>query len=79
MLDPLELFSYSITPICFSTAEYVGPGDHPNPATAPPVKSATNKGDGAQLFGMNTEPFIAGALFDKWVRHWRGSCDRRRV
>ena len=74
MLDPLELFAYSVTPICFSTAEYVGQGDHPNPATWHPVSSDTDNGNATQLFGMNTEPVTVGALFDKW-QHARSGID----
>jgi predicted transglutaminase-like cysteine proteinase len=64
MLDPLELFSYSVTPVCFTTAEYVGP--NVNAATAPPEASAKADEQADQLFGMNTEPVTAGTLFDKW-------------
>jgi predicted transglutaminase-like cysteine proteinase len=64
MLDPLELFSYSVTPMCFTTAEYVGPNI--DAATALPGASAPTDNLSDQLFGMNTEPVTAGALFDKW-------------
>ena len=67
MVDPLELFSYSVTPVCFSTAEYVAP-DKTNVTTLPPGASGATDKDAARLFGMDTEPVTGGALFDKWRR-----------
>jgi len=68
MLDPLELVSSSVVPICFVAAD----SDTPAPeAIEISVKSvsATTKDDGsAQLFGMDTEPVADGALLDKWRR-----------
>ena len=68
MLDPLELLSTSVVPICFVAAD----SDTPAPAAIEiSVKSvsATTKDDGsAQLFGMDTEPVADGALLDKWRR-----------
>ena len=68
MLDPLELVSSSVVPICFVAAD----SDTPAPAAIEiSVKSvsATTKDDGsAQLFGMDTEPVADGALLDKWRR-----------
>jgi predicted transglutaminase-like cysteine proteinase len=64
MLDPLELFSYSVTPVCFTAAEYVGP--NVNAAMAPPGASTATDKQSDQLFGTNTEPVTAGRLFDKW-------------
>ena len=68
MLDPLELLSTSVVPICFVAAD----SDTPAPAAIEiSVKSvsATTKDEGsAQLFGMDTEPVADGALLDKWRR-----------
>jgi len=68
MLDPLELVSSSVVPICFVAAD----SDTPAPeAIEIRVKSvsATTKDDGsAQLFGMDTEPVADSALLDKWRR-----------
>src|SRR5215831_18738502 len=68
MLDPVELVSSSVVPICFVAAD----SDTPAPeAIEISVKSvsATTKDDGsAQLFGMDTEPVADGALLDKWRR-----------
>ena len=67
-LDPLELLSTSVVPICFVAAD----SDTPAPAAIEiSVKSvsATTKDEGlAQLFGMDTEPVADGALLDKWRR-----------
>ena len=68
MLDPVELLSTSVMPICFVAAD----SDTPAPAAIEiSVKSvsATTKDEGsAQLFGMDTEPVADGALLDKWRR-----------
>ena len=68
MVDPLELLSTSVVPICFVTAE----SDAPAPAAIESgltIVSGTTKRDGsAQLFGMDTEPVADGALLDKWRR-----------
>ena len=68
MLDPLELLSTSVVPICF----VAGDSDTPAPAAVEiSVKSvsATTKDErSAQLFGMDTEPVADGALLDKWRR-----------
>ena len=68
MLDPLELLSTSVVPICF----VAGDSDTPAPAAVEiSVKSvsATTKDEGsAQLFGMDTVPVADGALLDKWRR-----------
>jgi hypothetical protein len=36
MFDPLELFSYSVTPVCRATAEHIAPDDRSNAATMLP-------------------------------------------
>ena len=68
MVDPLELLSTPVVPICFVTAE----SDAPAPAAIESgltIVSGTTKRDGsAQLFGMDTEPVADGALLDKWRR-----------
>ena len=68
VVDPLELLSTSVVPICFVAAD----SDTPAPAAIEiSVKSvsATTKDDGsARLFGMDTEPVADGALLDKWRR-----------
>jgi hypothetical protein len=68
MVDPLELLSTSVVPICLVTAE----SDAPPPAAIEgglTIVSGTTKSDGsAQLFGMDTEPVADGALLDKWRR-----------
>jgi len=72
MIDPIELFSYSAAPICFLTADNVGPGsfveNELNGGTAHHDASATNDEQAGQLFGMDTEPVTDGALLDKWRR-----------
>jgi predicted transglutaminase-like cysteine proteinase len=68
VVDPLELLSTSVVPICFVAAE--------SDTTAPGTieigmkgVSATTKDEGSeQLFGMDTEPVADGALLDKWRR-----------
>ena len=68
MVDPLELLSSSVVPICFVAAD----SDAPAPAAieiSVASVSATTKDEGlAQLFGMDTEPVADGALLDKWRR-----------
>jgi predicted transglutaminase-like cysteine proteinase len=68
MVEPLELLSTSVVPICFVTAE----SDAPAPAAIESgltIVSGTTKSDGsAQLFGMDIEPVADGALLDKWRR-----------
>jgi len=68
MVDPLELLSTSVVPICFVAAD----SDAPAPAAieiSVASVSATTKDEGlAQLFGMDTEPVDDGALLDKWRR-----------
>jgi predicted transglutaminase-like cysteine proteinase len=68
MVDPLELFSTSVLPICFVAADPDAPGPTAIEIGVTSV-SATAKNEGsAQLFGMNTEPVIDGALLKKWRR-----------
>jgi hypothetical protein len=42
MFDPLAPFTYTVIPVCSSTAECVGPDDQTNVATMPRAASATN-------------------------------------
>ena len=53
MFDPLELFSYSVTPVCRATAEHIAPNGRPNAATIPPGASATTGEDAARFLGIN--------------------------
>ena len=68
MLDPLELLSTSVVPICFVAAD----SDTPAPAaieiSVKSVSATTKDERSAQLFGMDTEPVADGALLDKWRR-----------
>jgi hypothetical protein len=68
MVDPLELLSTSVVPICSVTAE----SDAPAPAAIEigltSVSGTTSSDGSAQLFGMDTEPVADGALLDKWHR-----------
>ena len=68
MLDPLELLSTSLVPICFVAAD----SDTPAPAaieiSVKSVSATTKDERSAQLFGMDTEPVADGALLDKWRR-----------
>ena len=68
MIDPLELLSSSVVPICFVAAD----SDTPAPAAIEigvTSASATTMDEGsAQLFGMDTLPVADGALLDKWRR-----------
>ena len=68
MIDPLELLSSSVVPICFVAAD----SDTPAPAAIEigvTSASATTMDEGsAQLFGMETEPVVDGALLGKWRR-----------
>lgn len=48
MLDPLDLFSYSVTPICHSIATHVAPNDKPNAARISPGVLAIPDGEAAQ-------------------------------
>jgi hypothetical protein len=73
VVDPVEMFAYSATPpICFLAADYVGSGsfgkNEVNGATAHRDASSTNHEEAIQLFGIDTEPVIAGPLLDKWRR-----------
>jgi len=68
MIDPLELLSSSVVPICFVAAD----SDTPAPAAIEigvTSASATTMDEGsAQLFGMDTLPVADGALLNKWRR-----------
>jgi len=70
-VEPLELLSSSVVPICFVAAE----PDPPAPVAieiSVTSDSATTRNEGlARLFGMNTEPVAEGALLDKWSRTGR--------
>jgi predicted transglutaminase-like cysteine proteinase len=67
MVDPLELLSRSVVPICLEPAEL----DAPVPVAKiglTNVSDTANTDRSAQLFGMDTEPVADGALLDKWHR-----------
>jgi predicted transglutaminase-like cysteine proteinase len=68
MIDPLELLSSSVVPICFVAAD----SDTPAPAAieiSVTSAAATTMDEGsAQLFGMDTEPVTGGSLLNKWRR-----------
>jgi predicted transglutaminase-like cysteine proteinase len=70
MFDPLDLISYSASPLTLVAADYVGPvaSTAALAPTTPGDAMTTKEEDPARLFGMDTEPVIAGALFDKWSR-----------
>jgi hypothetical protein len=53
MFDPLDLFSYSVTPVGCTTAEHVAPSDRPNVATTPHGASATTGEEAARLLDIN--------------------------
>jgi len=53
MFDPLELFSYSVTPVCRATAEHIAPNNRPIAATMVPGASATNDKEAARFLGLN--------------------------
>jgi hypothetical protein len=50
MFDPLELFSYSVTPVSRATAEHNG---KPNEAMMPPGASATTDKEDARFLSIN--------------------------
>ena len=68
MVDPLELLSSSVVPICFVAAD----SDTPAPAaieiSMTSVSATTNDEGSAKLFGLDTEPVANGAFLDKWRR-----------
>ena len=68
MVDPLDLLSTSVVPICFVAAD----SDTHAPAaleiSLTSVSAAPKDERSAQLFGMDTEPVAEGALLDKWRR-----------
>ncbi len=52
MFDPLDLFSYSVTPVGCTTTEHVAPSDRPNAATTPHGASATTGEESARLLDI---------------------------
>jgi len=68
MVDPLEVLSSSVVPICFVAAD----SDTPAPAaieiSMTGVSGSRKEEGSAQLFGMDTEPVAGGPLLDKWRR-----------
>jgi predicted transglutaminase-like cysteine proteinase len=70
MFDPLDLISYPAAPMSLVAAEYVGsaPSTEAQAPTTPRGAVPSKEEDAGRLFGMDTEPVTAGALFDKWSR-----------
>ena len=68
MVDPLELLSSSVLPICFVAADSDAPAPAAIEISVTSVSATTRDGGSAQLFGMDIEPVADGALLDKWRR-----------
>jgi hypothetical protein len=68
MVDPVELLSSSVVPICFEAADSDAPAPAAIEISVTSVSAATKDEGSAQLFGMDTEPVTDCALLDKWRR-----------
>ena len=68
MVEPLELLSSSVLPICFVAAHSDAPASAAIEIGVTSVSATTRDEGSGQLFGMDIEPVVDGALLDKWRR-----------
>ena len=68
MVDPLELLSTSVLPICFVAADFDAPAPAAIEISATNVSATASDEGSARLFGMDIEPVADGVLLDKWRR-----------
>jgi predicted transglutaminase-like cysteine proteinase len=67
-VDPLELLSSSVVPVCFAAAESDTPARAAIEISMTSVPASRKDEGSARLFGMDTEPVADGPLLDKWRR-----------
>jgi predicted transglutaminase-like cysteine proteinase len=68
VIDPIELLSSSVVPICFVAADSDAPAPTKIEINVTSVSAVTDDEGSTQLFGMDTELVTGGALLDEWQR-----------